>query len=94
MIEVFKHFTKYDRSTIAETFVPKDRRTRRHNRQLHEYKARDGVYGPQKNSFYFRTAKEWNNLPADVAEAESVNEFKNKLDEHWKNHPKKFNPHE
>ena len=94
MIEVFKHFTKYDRSTIAETFIPKERNTRRHKRLLHEFQARDGVYGPQRNSFYFRTAKEWNNLPAAVAEAESVNEFKNKLDEHWKNHPKKFSRNE
>ena len=34
MIKVFKHFTKYDRSTIAEIFVPKERRTQQHNRQL------------------------------------------------------------
>ena len=67
MIEVFKHFTKYDRSTIAETFIPKERNTQRHKRLLHEFQARDGVYGPQRNSFYFRTAKEWNNLPAVVA---------------------------
>ena len=36
-------------------------------------------------SFSQRTINDWNNLPADVVDAPSLNGFKNRLDEHWKN---------
>ena len=32
-----------------------------------------------------RTIYDWNNLPANVVDAPSLNTFKNRLDEHWKN---------
>ena len=35
MIEVFKHFHKYDRSIISQSFQPRERPSRRHNFQLH-----------------------------------------------------------
>ena len=38
--------------------------------------------------FSLRVINDWNNLPADVVNAPSVNAFKNKLDQHW--HDKKF----
>ena len=36
-------------------------------------------------SFYQRTINDWNNLSADVVDVPSLNAFKNRLDEHWKN---------
>ena len=36
-------------------------------------------------SFSQRTINDWNNLPANVVDSPSLNAFKNRLDEHWKN---------
>jgi len=38
----------------------------------------------RQQSFQIRAINDWNNLPANVVEAPSVNCFKNRLDEHWK----------
>ena len=45
---------------------------------------RGGGGGGQSNSFYYRIANTWNNLPKYVVAAPSINIFKNKLDDHWK----------
>ena len=90
MIEVFKHFHVYDRSTITDTFSPRERVTRRHKFQLREYVPSDGSKGAQHNSFYYRSFRTWNDLPANVVNAATVNEFKNRLDAVWQNHPMKF----
>ena len=34
-------------------------------------------------SFAIRAVNDWNNLPSEVVQAQSVNDFKNKLDEFW-----------
>ena len=52
---------------------------------------RDGVWGLQSNSFYYRNAKIWNNLPKGVVDAKTISKFKQKLDEAWKDNPTKFN---
>jgi len=39
----------------------------------------------RQNFFRQRVIKDWNKLPQDVADAPSVNSFKNCLDTHWKN---------
>ena len=57
MIETFKHFHKYDRTIVSESFQRKERSNRKHKFQLHERKANDGVQGIQNNSFYFRTER-------------------------------------
>lgn len=90
MIEMFKHFHVYDKSTISKKFQPKGRVSRKHNFQIHERMAKDGVMGVQYNSFYYRSARTWNNLPAKVVNAKDINEFKNNLDEHWEHEPWKF----
>ena len=90
MIEVYKHFRKYDQNTISSSFLPKQRASRKHEFQLHEHRARDGIRGAQTNSFYFRSARTWNNLPKSVVNAENINVFKNRLDEVWKDHHMKF----
>ena len=90
MIEMYKHFHKYDRSIISESFQPKDRGSRKHKFQLHERVAKDGSRGVQHNSFYHRVAREWNNLPSNVVEAPSVDSFKNRFDEAFKHDERKF----
>ena len=49
------------------------------------------VRGVQSNSFYYRVANTWNNLPKYIVTAPSIYIFKHKLDDHWKELPIKFN---
>ena len=44
-----------------------------------------------QNFYTNSTVNAWNSLPAEVVSADAVNIFKNLLDNHWKNHPLKFN---
>ena len=90
MIELFKHFRVYDRATIAPSFQPRNRLSRKHGFQLHQLKSKDGTRGLQTNSFYHRCTSIWNNLPRNVVHAEDINEFKNMLDNHWKTAPMKY----
>ena len=91
MIEVYKHFHAYDASILPSSFQPKTRTSRKHSFQLHYLLHRDGTRGIQSNSFYYRTAKTWNNLPKEVVDARNLNSFKNLLDDYWKNEETKFN---
>jgi hypothetical protein len=84
MIEMYKHFQKYDRTIISESFQPKDRPSRKHKFQLHVRKVNGGARGVHQNSFYHRAAREWNDLPSNVVDAPSVNAFKNRFDEAFK----------
>ena len=38
----------------------------------------------RQNFFSVRVVNPWNSLPEEVISAASTNEFKNKLDNHWK----------
>ena len=91
MIEMYKHFNLYSRETLSEAFQPRERFTRPHNQQLIERAPKDGTTGVQTNSFYYRNARTWNELPADVVNAVSLNSFKNKLDTHWEDLPSRIN---
>ena len=91
MIEMYKHFNLYSKETLSEAFQPRERFTRPHDQQLFERAPKDGATGAQSNSFYFRSARTWNELPADVVNAVSLNSFKNKLDKHWEDLPSRFN---
>ena len=91
MIEIYKHFHVYAKDTLADSFQPRERSTRAHNFQLLERIPRDGVRGIQSNFFFHRNAKEWNNLPAHVVEAKTLNSFKYRLDKHWEDKPTRFN---
>ena len=91
MIELYKHFHVYDNATLPATFLPRTKAKRKHEFQLERMFPKDGVRGIQYNSFYYRSIEVWNNLPRNVVNAESINDFKNKLDAHWTDHPLKFN---
>ena len=82
MIELYKHFRVYDRLSLSNAFRPRTKLSRKHDLQLEYTFPLDGVRGLQFNAFYFRTTKAWNNLPREVVDAESVNTFTNRLDEH------------
>ena len=92
MIELYKHFTKYDKETISASFRPKTRTSARlnHNLQLHELRAKDGVRGVHHKSFYQRSTKMWNALDTTVVTSENINIFKNRLDDSWRDVPVKY----
>ena len=90
MIEIFKHFKIYDKSTLSPSFKPRQRLSRKHPFQLHAPPANDGKLGVQTNFFFNRVTKTWNDLPANVVTADDTNTFKNRLDKHWDNNPLKF----
>ena len=91
IIEMYKHFHTYDKSTLAPSFQPRVRLSRQHRFQLHVPPTKDGTNGAQSNFFFQRTAKVWNTLPRYVVEAKDVNEFKKRLDEFWSNDSMKYN---
>ena len=92
MIEVWKHFNSYDKTTLPSNFRRNTRNIRNHSHlyQLTWNRPNDGVQGVQSNSFYFRIATKWNNLPASVVQAEDMNKFKAELDRTWMSHPQKY----
>ena len=90
MIQVWKHFNTYDQSTLSTNFKICPRTNRKHCYQITWNRPKDGAHGVQTNSFYFRTANKWNNLPTKVVEAKNINTFKSRLDEAWVNHPTKY----
>ena len=55
-------------------------RTRGHNLKL---EVRRCKLKPRSKFFTNRVVKPWNNLPADVTSAPTVNSFKNRLDRYW-----------
>ena len=91
MIEVYKHFHVYDSGTVSSSFNPKTRLSRKHSHQLHEPRPKDDTRGIQTNSFHYRTARIWNNLPKNVVDAKNINSFKNLLDDHWNDVVFQFN---
>ena len=89
MIEIFKHFHSYDKST-PDSFQPCNRISRKHTFQLYEKRPKDGARGIQSNRLYFRSARIWNKLPKDVVNSKCMITFKNNLDKHWKDIPMKY----
>ena len=57
-------------------------RTRGHRWKLDKPRARKLV---RRNAFSTRIVNDWNSLPDSVVSATSVNQFKARLDNHWKN---------
>ena len=92
MIEMYKHFKKYDKSTLSPSFKPRTRfPSRKHRYQLHPPPTKEGKLGIQSNFFYHRVAEKWNDLPNFVVDADNINTFKNRLDNFWEDDLQKYN---
>ena len=80
MIAVFKMMT--GRATGKRFFeiFEQGGRTRGHNFKIKKFLAKKDV---RRHRFAQRIINSWNNLPPGVVNADSVNAFKNRLDEHW-----------
>ena len=84
LIEAYKILTGKERVN-PQCFFALDKRaydTRGHELKLYTNRSRLDL---RKNFFSQRVVSHWNNLPATVIKAESVNSFKNRLDqcEEW-----------
>ena len=82
MIETFKIITGRDNLNIDMFFVlDGNTRTRGHNFKLKKPKCRLNI---RKFSFGHRVVDEWNRLPVGVVNSKSLDQFKMKIDEFYK----------
>ena len=77
LIELYKHFTSYDRDVLSKSFKVNERKPDK-IMQGHSLSA---LY---KKLFYHRTQELWNNLPDNCRNlGNSLNSFKNNFDKYW-----------
>ena len=90
MVETFKIINDIDKANKDQLFeIEADRRTRGHNFKL---KKRHCRLNTRKFSFANRVISPWNDLAENFVNAKTVNNFKSKLNDYWKNKDIKFNP--
>ena len=79
MIQVFKiAHNYYDKATVNNIFeFNKDSRLRGHNYKIIKKFTNKTKY---QKFFTNRVVNKWNNLPPDIVNSKSINEFKNKFD--------------
>ena len=88
MIQTYKILHGIDKIDKDKLFTPAlYRATRGHSYKLQKKRSRLNV---RANTFSNRVVDTWNNLPENVVNAPSVNEFKSRLNKHWHGHPSKF----
>ena len=81
MIQVYKILNGMVRVDTEDFFVPsRFEHTRGHQQRVSKEKATKMA---RINAFSQRVTNQWNSLPNDVVKAESLNKFKNGLDEFW-----------
>jgi hypothetical protein len=90
MVEIYKHLHLYDPATIRDKLIIRTRPNRKHEYQIVPNFSSDGVRGVQSKSFFYRCINTWNNLPRDVVNAKSIQNFKRRLDQAWENHSLRF----
>ena len=81
MTEVYKIINpKYDACTTVTLDFSKDSETRGNKHKLNQNHCK---YNLRKHFFTIRIFVIWNSLPGHVVDANSINIFKNRLDNHW-----------
>ena len=94
MVQMYKMMSNiYDKDALPEIpmremVVLKNLTNRRNSKQIFRRHSNKEL---RRNSFIFRAANLWNNLPEEVILAPNINVFKNRLDKHWKDQPLMFN---
>ena len=90
MIQCFKIFNGLVRMKVDDLFTLVPPAATRSSTFGHHLRILRGKVTSQTriNAFSQRVIKNWNDLPKNVVEATSLNDFKNKLDECWEH--KKF----
>ena len=84
LIQVFKLIKGIDSNVdYREFFQLADySRTRGHSFKIIKVRSRLEI---RRNFFSQRVVNSWNELPQYIADADSINSFKNRLDSYWKN---------
>ena len=81
LIEVFKLIKGFENVDYTRFFnLVGSSRTRGHRYKIVKLRSKLDI---RKHFFSQRVVNSWNNLPASVVEADSVNSFKNRLDNFW-----------
>ena len=89
MIEVYKILSgKYDTAVVPCLSKSDYLKTRGNSMKLKTERSR---YDLRKYSFTSRIVDLWNSLPDDIVISVSINGFKNKLDEYWRNKEMYYN---
>ena len=82
MIEMYKIcYGSYDRNATAGLFVRNDRDSRGNACKV---VVRSANLEMRKNFFTIRAPLDWKNLPQETVQSKTIDEFKWKLDKHWK----------
>lgn len=90
MIETYKILHElYDSNCVGDLFTMKQSITRGHDYAV-QIKCPNTTI--RKNFFTLRVSSTWNSLPKNIAEATSLNQFKNKLDKLCKDKNIMFDP--
>ena len=89
MIEVFKYINNVYEVKSPNFTRSKTNQLRGNSKKLEKPRSHTSV---RLNYFSNRCINTWNSLPDSVVNAETINSFKNRLDDHWKNLPTVFNP--
>ena len=88
MIEVYKIINGFDKCDKDQFFTMQPhRRTRGHKYKIFKRQFRLDI---RKYSFSQRVIDTWNNLPESVVESTSINQFKSRINDHWKTKGIKF----
>ena len=88
MIEVYKIINGFDKCVKDQLFTMQPhRRTRGHKYKIFKRQFRLDIW---KYSFSQRVIDAWNNLPESVEESSSINQFKSRINDHWKTKEIKF----
>ena len=89
MIETYRILNNIDKVDHDKLFPINTNSTRGHSKKIYKRHNRTNI---RKFCFTHRVVDSWNSLPANVADAKNVNNFKSKLNAHWKGFYQKFNP--
>jgi len=87
LIQVYKLIKGFDKIDYRQFFeLAGNFRTRGHKLRIVKVRCRLDI---RSKFFSQRVVNGWNELPANVVEAETVNSFKNRLDDHWRDSERK-----
>ena len=89
MLQVFRIFHKIDNIDFDMFFTRNTNTNRGHQWKLIKPRADTRT---RLNSFSHRVINDWNLLPSNVVESQTLNSFKGNLEKAWASDPKKFNP--
>ena len=88
MIDTYKYVHK-----VYKVSKPHFPPTRNKQTRGNPFKIDTPIAGSIRSKFFARRViASWNSLPDQVVTAPSVNSFKSRLDQYWRNHEIKYNP--